>query len=74
MNLRLLSLGLLLILTLASSLYASEEKTPPDAGAANDDVTEQEEVNPELLAELELLELLDLLENINALASMEDTE
>ena len=71
---RFLSLGLLLFLVMTSSPYASDEKTPPDADAKKADITEQEEINLELLAELELLELLDLLENMNALASMEDTE
>ena len=70
---RWLPLGLLMILMLGSPLYASDEKDP-DTITSDVDTSEPEEESKELIAELDLLELLDLLENMNALASMEDTE
>ena len=55
----------------------ANEENPDKADTANVESDEEFEIrdeDKELIAELELIELLDLLENMNALASMEDTE
>ena len=70
------TLILALLLSLAP-LNAIAEESNENTGSDGDDVvalattTHEDEA---LIAELELLELLGLLENMNALASMEDTE
>ena len=62
-----------LVLPLQSSAN-DEAPIDHDTVDAADKETDIRDEDKELIAELELIELLDLLENINALASMEDTE
>lgn len=68
---------LLLLQLLTSPLSASQSDQDRSTESSEVTASETEEIadeDLELIADLELLELYELLQNLNALASMEDTQ